>query len=82
MTSLTDEMKADGWVEHDGAGIPVAPESRVAVIQRTGLPRDVRKASHWCARETEPEWGPDCWKHTGHWSDIITPKPEQDHANR
>jgi hypothetical protein len=75
--TLTEQMKADGWIEHDGGPCPVAPDCRVIVMQRTGHIRNVRKASHWSARADEPDWGQDCWIHQAEWCDIIAYRPEQ-----
>ena len=34
--TLTEQMKADGWIEHDGSGCPVPLESKPAVMFRDG----------------------------------------------
>ena len=31
---LTDEMRAEGWKEHDGGPCPVAPDTPVALMYR------------------------------------------------
>lgn len=73
MSELTDEMRADGWIEHDGGPCPVDLESRPAILWKDGV---ITIAGHCAAREwTELE--PDSWQHLGHERHhIIAYKPE------
>ena len=73
---LTDEQRAQGWIEHGGGECPVPLDSFVIVQQRSNFIRDRKTARHWCQRPDDPAWGRDCWKHTGEWEDIIAYRPE------
>lgn len=69
---LTDAMKADGWVEHDGGPCPVPLGSKVAVLWGDGHQTPpVYAAGEWCDYH-------DSWQHEGpRKHHIIAYKPEQ-----
>jgi hypothetical protein len=63
--TLTEQMKADGWNEHDGGPCPVDRLSLVAVRKRNGREYQRNTAAHWD------------WWHSNHPADIIAYRPEQ-----
>lgn len=67
---LTDEQKADGWIEHDGGPCPVDPDSRVRVAFRAGGGTGTAVAARVWA------WGIDQWQHMNRDFDIIAYRPE------
>ena len=46
---LTDEQRADGWIEHDGGECPVEPYTFVTVQFRSGK-NGTAPALHWVDR--------------------------------
>lgn len=69
---LTDEMKAQGWIEHDGGPCPVDMWQPVSIMLRNGITarhRDCR----WLDWQTS---APDVLEYS---SDIIAYKPETPH---
>lgn len=34
---LTDAMRADGWIAHDGGPCPVSPDSKPGIMVRQGV---------------------------------------------
>lgn len=72
---LTDEQRAEGWIEHDGGPCPVPLDSRVRVMFRDGV-TPLNIARLWTV-------GFDWWRHEEtvlrpH-TDIIAYKPEHPH---
>jgi hypothetical protein len=62
----------DGWIEHDGKGIPVSPETLVLVRFRDGSPHydklgTQRPASKWHSNIRALS----NWIHDGHGGDIV-----------
>jgi len=45
--SLTPEMIADGWIEHDGKRCPVSLDSMPSVLFRDGHAKSGQKARFW-----------------------------------
>lgn len=66
---LTDEMKAAGWIEHDGGPCPVPLDTMPRLMFRCGEEPAayVVEAGMWE------------WDHAGHDYDIIAYKPETPH---
>ena len=56
---LTDEQRADGWIEHDGGPCPVALDSKVFVMHRGGVESPVAIPAKW-----SEEWGRWAWSGT------------------
>lgn len=73
---LTDEMRAQGWIEHDGGPCPVDGGSRPTVMFRDGK---VRTNNAYLWDHGQFSW----WEHAEplrRQCDIIAYKPETDHA--
>lgn len=68
--TLTEQQKAEGWIEHDGGPCPVPLGMPVWVIHRDEDDGPVFfREAQWCGG---------CWKHDGTEDDIIAyrePKP-------
>jgi hypothetical protein len=64
--TLTEQMKADGWIEHDGGPCPVPPKTYPALMFRCGAKEQGIDRSDWCD-----------WTHDGSLTDIIAYRPEQ-----
>jgi hypothetical protein len=68
--TLTEQMKADGWIEHDGGPCPVPLGSKPAIMFRDGQtydqPTAFAAAWHWSQLNQLSSMG-----------DIIAYKPEQ-----
>ena len=66
---LTDEMRADGWIEHDGKGCPVPANSKPAVMFRDldQRPANVTRAGNYI------------WRHSDLYCDIVAYRPEKPH---
>lgn len=70
---LTDEMRANGWIEHDGGPCPVDADACVRVrLRGNPIPDDPDYADTWDWRwwELHPD------------GDIIAYKPENSRADR
>lgn len=77
---ITDEMKADGWVEHDGHILPVWGNTKVTVMLRMGhISNEPMEACfyRWDKGRTPESAADESLRR----NDIIAYKPEQDHAN-
>lgn len=68
---LTDEMRAEGWLEHNGGPCPVAPKDIVTPLYRLSADPTKGVRIEWatCA-------GFLVWEHDGEDDDIIAYKPE------
>lgn len=70
---LTDEMRADGWIEHDGGPCPVDTWQPISIMRRDGI----------TARHPDCRWldwqasDPEALEYP---SDIIAYKPESHHG--
>lgn len=72
---LSDAMKAEGWIEHDGGPCPVPLDSRPAIMRENGevIPEGVISARLWTM-------GYDNWKQQRFENNrIIAFKPEPSH---
>lgn len=54
---LTDEMKADGWIEYDGGPCPVPPDTRIKVKFLNGLSSLASAKASWWLWEQPREQG-------------------------
>ena len=69
--TLTEQMKADGWIEHDGGPCPVEPNIWLAVKFRGEAdPEKGVLRTHGCSHIF-------AWNHDGAEDDIIAYRPEQ-----
>lgn len=70
---ISEQMKAEGWIEHDGGPCPVPLDSKPGIMWSDGTndPKPNVAASFWTR-------GDDWWKHEGESDDcfIIAYKPE------
>lgn len=69
---LTDELRAEGWIEHDGGPCPVPLDSMPGVLWGDGhlTPIGEFRAGEWCDQH-------DSWMHFGpRKHHIIAYKPE------
>lgn len=57
---LTDEQKADGWIEHDGGPCPVRAKSSPAIMFSDGyvMPQGQYTASYWADSRWTGKRGP------------------------
>ena len=70
---LTDEQRADGWIEHDGGACPVAGDAWVRVAFREGIAiKMTLPAKTWVQNF-------DQWRHMNQPFDIIAYKLENRH---
>lgn len=72
--ALTEEMKAEGWIEWHGGLCPVASDSKPGVLFRDGtmVRRGAAKAKAWWVAMPN-----DCWRHRGRkHEDIVAYLPE------
>ena len=72
---LTDEMRADGWIEHDGGPCPVPLDSKPAIVfaDGSGRPGGLFTARFWFRT---------FWTHEAHPNNhIIAYKPERTDDN-
>jgi hypothetical protein len=69
--TLTEQMKADGWIEHDGGPCPVEPETPVIVWLRGWFEPESQTADYRA--------GTYDWEHVPDdaGQDIIAYRPEQ-----
>ena len=66
------EWTVNGWIEHDGKGMPVDGETMVHVRHKTGAETASFPASDFYG-EGEGMAG-DWWTHQGNWFDIVAYK--------
>jgi hypothetical protein len=71
---LTDEMRADGWIEHDGGECPAPLGSKMSVLYENGM----------ILRDDEPDDRAEDWEWDGSscFGRIIAYKPEPSHDPR
>lgn len=72
---LTDEMRKDGWIEHDGGPCPVPPQRRVIVRYRSD-PDDFDFARYRTFTAGNVPWGRYEWAQE---SEIVAYRPEPRH---
>lgn len=66
---LSDQMRAEGWIEHDGGPMPVDGETIVRVRFRDGIEGGLVRGKVWKMR-------PDQWRHRNSPYDIIAYRKE------
>jgi len=64
-----EQVKVDGWLDHDGSGLPI-PYSAFVQVQFRG-DRDTRAAERACGGVSLPAYSYGGWEHDGGDADVV-----------